>query len=73
MLKKAIGARIQVLRLKRKLSQFELAKIADVHRSYLAGVETGERNITLESLDKIILALDVSYEYFFSELSFKVV
>ena len=65
MLSKAIGSRIQVLRMRKKLTQMELAKLAKVHRSYLAAVETGDRNISLESLDKIIHALDMDYDDFF--------
>ena len=69
MLSKAIGSRIQVLRMRKKLTQVELAKLAKVHRSYLAAVETGERNISLESLDKIIHALGMDYDNFFQELN----
>ena len=65
MLSKAIGSRIQILRMRKKLTQVELAKLAKVHRSYLAAVETGDRNISLESLDKIIHALDMDYDDFF--------
>ena len=68
MLSKAIGSRIQVLRMRKKLTQVELAKLAKVHRSYLAAVETGDRNISLESLDKIIHALDIDYDNFFKDL-----
>ncbi len=68
MLSKAIGSRIQVLRMRKKLTQVELAKLAKVHRSYLAAVETGDRNISLESLDKIIHALDMDYDNFFKDL-----
>ena len=69
MLSKAIGSRIQILRMRKKLTQVELAKLAKVHRSYLAAVETGDRNISLESLDKIILALDMDYDDFFQGLN----
>ena len=68
MLSKAIGSRIQILRMRKKLTQVELAKLAKVHRSYLAAVETGDRNISLESLDKIIHALDMDYDNFFKDL-----
>ena len=68
MLSKAIGSRIQILRMRKKLTQVELAKLAKVHRSYLAAVETGDRNISLESLDKIIHALDMDYDNFFNDL-----
>lgn len=65
MLRHAIGSRIQVLRMQSELTQLELAVKAKVHRSYLASVETGERNISLDSLEKIIKALDIDYKNFF--------
>ena len=65
MLRHAIGSRIQVLRMQSELTQSELAVKAKVHRSYLASVETGERNISLDSLEKIIKALDVDYKDLF--------
>lgn len=68
MLSKAIGSRIQVLRMRKKLTQAQLSQLANVHRSYLASVETGERNISLESLEKIIHALDMDYDSFFKDL-----
>lgn len=69
MLPQAIGSRIQVLRMQKKLTQLELSRKAQVHRSYLASVEVGTRNISLESLDKIIHALDMDYESFFYGLN----
>lgn len=65
MLRHAIGSRIQVLRMQSELTQVELAAKAKIHRSYLASVETGERNISLDSLEKIIKALDIDYKSFF--------
>lgn len=68
MLKQVIGSRIQILRIRSGLTQVELAKRASIHRSYLASVESGERNISLDSLDKIIEALNHNYQDFFSRL-----
>jgi len=57
---KAVGARIRDLRLEKGLSQEELALAAGLDRSYIGGVERGERNIAVMNLKKIANALGVS-------------
>lgn len=52
-----VGARIRQLRLLQGLSQAKLAEAADLQVSYIGGVERGERNISLNTLEKITLAL----------------
>lgn len=63
-----VGQRIRTLRKEQGLSQEKLALKADIDRTYLAGAEQGKRNISLKSLDKIVSALDVSFEEFFKGL-----
>jgi len=55
-----LGKTIRVLRLQKKLSQEELAHIAELDRSYVGQVERAERNISFKNLCKIADALDVS-------------
>jgi len=47
------------LRKKRNLSQEALGYRANLDRTYISGVERGVRNITLDSLEQIISALDM--------------
>jgi transcriptional regulator with XRE-family HTH domain len=54
-----VGARIREIRRARGLSQERLALEAGLDRSYVGGVERGERNIAVINLDKIAKALDV--------------
>lgn len=65
MITEKVGQRIKDLRSDLGLSQEKLALKADLDRTYIAGVENGKRNLSLKSLEKIVLALEVSFEDFF--------
>jgi transcriptional regulator with XRE-family HTH domain len=65
-----IGNRIREVRKHRNISQEALANLADVDRTYMTGVETGRRNVTVKILSKIINALEISYKDFFDHESF---
>lgn len=54
---KLVGSNIRELRKQKKLTQEELAELSGLQYSFLAGVERGERNITLQTLEKIIVGL----------------
>lgn len=51
------GKKVRDERLKRNLSQEELAARAGVHRTYIGMIERAEKNITLENIEKIAKAL----------------
>lgn len=55
----ALGDRLRELRLHRGLSQEELAHIADLDRTYVSGVERGQRNVGLDNVYKLASALSV--------------
>ena len=65
MITEIVGNRIKELRSEMGLSQEKLALKADIDRTYLAGVENEKRNISIKSLEKIIVALEVSFQQFF--------
>ena len=50
----------------RGLTQEELAERADLHRTYISDVERGARNLSLESIDKLARALEISLPVLFS-------
>lgn len=52
-------------RRQRGFSQEELAERADLHRTYISDVERGARNLSLESIDKLARALEVSVPILF--------
>lgn len=60
-----VGKRIKNLRTNLGLSQEKLALKAGIDRTYLAGIESGKRNVTVISLEKIIKALEISIKDFF--------
>lgn len=59
------GERVRELRKKKKLSQEALALICGLDRSYVGGVERGERNISLINIHKIAEALGVDAKELF--------
>lgn len=58
-LKKVLGAQVRDVRLARRLSQERLAEELGVSTRYLAGIERGERNLTLDSVDALAEQLEV--------------
>ena len=60
-----VGNRIRQLRKELLLSQESLACKAGLDRTYIASVENGKRNLSIMSLEKIIVALDCSMAEFF--------
>ena len=66
-----LGQRIKELRKIILLSQESLANKADVDRTYVTDVENGRRNVSVEILDRLINALDVTVSEFFNSKDFK--
>ena len=54
------GHRVRELREAKGLSQEELAFKVGVHRTYLGGIERGERNPSLKNIDLVAKALGIS-------------
>lgn len=54
------GERVKEERLKRGLSQEDLADLAGVHRTYIGMIERAEKNITLINIDRIAKALNLN-------------
>jgi two-component system response regulator len=58
--KKPFGASVRAWRHRLGISQEELAGRAGLHRTYVCDVERGARNVSLESIEKLARALEVS-------------
>ena len=60
------GERIRALRQAKEVSQEELAYRAGIHRTYLGGIERGERNPALKNIAALAQALEVDLPELFS-------
>ncbi len=54
-----MGERIRTLRKERGWSQEELGEKADLHHTYVGAVERGEKNASIDTLDKIAVAFNI--------------
>jgi len=66
-LKKIFSNNLRKFRIDKGLSQEELADKAGVHRTYIGSVERGERNITINVMEKITIAIERPIIDFFKE------
>ncbi|WP_282946339.1 helix-turn-helix domain-containing protein [Cellulomonas endometrii] len=60
-LQRVVGRHVRRIRVDRGISQEALADALGYHRTYLGGIERGERNLTLRSVERLAegLAVDV--------------
>ena len=65
---KIIGQRIRNYRTQKGLSQEKLAELAGCHPTYIGQLERGDKNATLESVEKIASAMDISLSELFNKL-----
>ncbi len=64
---KSFGERVREIRAQKSLSQEELARIAKIDRTYIGGIERGERNVGIKNVWRIAEALGVSAADLFRE------
>jgi transcriptional regulator with XRE-family HTH domain len=58
-LQRTVGRTLRAYREAKGLSQEAFADVLGVHRTYMGGIERGERNLTLKSLERIAGRLDI--------------
>lgn len=56
------GNKVREIRLKKEMSQGDLAKILGVHPTYISGIERGVRNMALKNIERLAGALGVKIE-----------
>ena len=59
------GQRVRSLRQERGLSQEGFADLCSLDRTYISGIERGKRNVSLQNIQEIALALNVSLSELF--------
>jgi transcriptional regulator with XRE-family HTH domain len=58
-LQRILGQNLRAYRKARGLSQEAFADVLGVHRTYVGGVERGERNLTLKSVERIAAQIEL--------------
>lgn len=67
-IQKAFGLKVQQLRKKSGMSQEKFALSIDMDRTYLASVEAGRRNISINNIKKIADGLSITISELFVDI-----
>ncbi|TPG29640.1 helix-turn-helix domain-containing protein [Flavobacterium pectinovorum] len=70
-IKEKFGFKVKELREQKEYSIEYLANISNVDRNYISDIEKGQRNVSIEIIEKIITALDTDFGAFFNDNNFK--
>ena len=62
------GLRIKELRMSRGYSQEKLAELSDLDRTYIPGIESGKRNVSLVVIEKIAKAFKIRLSELLNDL-----
>jgi transcriptional regulator with XRE-family HTH domain len=58
-LQRNVGRNLRAYRRARGLSQEKFAEVLGVHRTYMGGIERGERNLTLRNLERLARRIEL--------------
>ena len=59
---KRLGDNIKKIRTKKGMSQGDICRALDMDRGYMSAIENGKKNITIQQLERLAQALDVSVD-----------
>ena len=71
-IKQRFGLAIRQRRQELGISQEELSFRAELHRTYISDIERGSRNPSLENIEKLAKALDISVSILFANYGIEV-
>ena len=54
------GKAVRMLRTELKISQEDFAERAGLHRTYISDLERGKRNVSLENIERLARALNLT-------------
>jgi len=57
--RQVLARKLKDHRMQKGISQEKLAELASLHRTYVGSVERGERNISLDNIERLAGALDI--------------
>lgn len=67
-IQKEFGQTVRRIRNDKEISQEHFADLCGLHRTYMSDIELGKRNVSLENIEKIALALDMRVSELFMEV-----
>lgn len=60
-----LGLRIKELRQEKGISQEKFAELADLDRTYISGIESGKRNVSIDVVSRIARVFGISISELF--------
>lgn len=65
--KAKFGKKVRILRLKLGISQEKLSELSSIDRTYISNIESGNRNPSLLTIEKLASALKINIRELFDE------
>jgi transcriptional regulator with XRE-family HTH domain len=57
--RRILAENLRLVRLRRRISQEELAFMANMDRTYLSAVERAERNVCIDNIERLAITIDL--------------
>lgn len=68
-LRNSVGERIRAIRKAKGLTQQQLAELSGLDDAYIGSLERGERNFSIDTMEKIVIALQIPANDLFFDLN----